>query len=291
MSWLLPTADRLPVMVTTTPSSLRHRWATASDHAAVKHCLQQQRASVADDLVMRWIEDPAAQLIEDQYGQLHAVVTIDLDQSALGPMWRINDEAKLDEVIKRVGQQLLRTYGLTQDDDDPVSRWLTALGIGPQYGAIHRLRRVAEAETLSAIENDCFDRPQRLLPVAATAWQAMRMAAAADGVTLQVVSAYRSVDYQAGLIERKLAAGQALDDILKVSAAPGYSEHHSGRALDLTTPGVEVLSEAFAASNAHQWLQHHAAQHGFVCSFPANNRHGLIWEPWHWCYRPDEIWR
>jgi D-alanyl-D-alanine carboxypeptidase len=278
-------------MATSTPSSLHHRWATAADHAVVKHGLQQHQASVADDQLMRWLEDPAMQWVGDQHGHLHALVTIDLDQAILGPLWRVSDHADLDRVIKQAGEQLLQSYGLTDDEQDPVRQWLNSLGIVPQYGALHRLRRVAEAETLSAIENDCFDRPQLLLPRAAAAWQAMRRAAEADGVTLQVVSAYRSVDYQAGLIERKLAAGQAIDDILNVSAAPGYSEHHSGRAVDLTTPGCEVLSEAFADTPAHQWLQHHAAQHGFVCSFPANNRHGLIWEPWHWCYRPDEIWR
>ena len=78
-------------------------------------------------------------------------------------------------------------------------------------------------------------------PEAANAWFAMRDDAAARDLKLQVVSAYRAVSYQASIIQNKLDKGQKIEDILKVSAAPGFSEHHSGRALDLTTPGFEPL--------------------------------------------------
>jgi D-alanyl-D-alanine carboxypeptidase len=113
----------------------------------------------------------------------------------------------------------------------------------------------------------------------------MRRAAAASMIELQLVSAFRSIDYQLGLLERKLQRGQAIDAILAVSAAPGYSEHHSGRALDLTTPGFAVLEEDFEKSPAFAWLQRHAVEHGFHLSFPRGNPHGVIYEPWHWCWR------
>ena len=273
-------------------SGLRRRWATVDDQAQIERLMGVQLKAKP---LREWLEAPAIALIEGPQDQLCAVLTLDVDQATLGPSWRLSaspvPDAELKAAINRARHHLLSVYGLMDDESDPVQRWLTALGIASSYGPAHRLRRVPDAETLSDIGSDCFDRPQRLLPAAAEAWQAMRAAAADAAVTLQVVSAYRSVDYQAQLIERKLAAGQALDEILKVSAAPGYSEHHSGRAVDITCPGVEVLSEAFAQSAAYQWLMQHAAQYHFICSFPANNRHGLIWEPWHWCYRPDEIWR
>lgn len=272
--------------------TLRRRWATLDDQAQIEPLMGSELATKP---LREWLEAPAIALIEGPQDALCAILTLDVDQATVGPSWHLSagpvPTAELEAAINSAQHHLLSVYGLIEDESDPVQRWLTALGIARTYGPTHRLRRVPEAETLSGIEHDCFDRPQRLLPAAAAAWQAMRAAAAEAGVTLQVVSAYRSVDYQAQLIERKLAAGQALDKILKVSAAPGYSEHHSGRAVDLTCPGVEVLSEAFAQSSAYAWLMQHAAHYGFVCSFPANNRHGLIWEPWHWCYRPDEIWR
>ena len=57
-----------------------------------------------------------------------------------------------------------------------------------------------------------------------------------DGIVLEAISGYRSHDYQLGIFERKLARGQTVDEILAVNAAPGYSEHHGGRALDIGTP-------------------------------------------------------
>jgi LAS superfamily LD-carboxypeptidase LdcB len=83
--------------------------------------------------------------------------------------------------------------------------------------------------------------------------------------------------------DRKLAAGQTVAQILTVSAPPGYSEHHTGRALDLTAAGCEPLTEAFEALPAFTWLAAQAEQFGFVMSYPRNNPHGVVYEPWHWC--------
>ena len=73
-----------------------------------------------------------------------------------------------------------------------------------------------------------------------------------------------------------------IEDILKVSAAPGYSEHHSGRALDITTPGYDVLEEVFEASPAFRWLEKNASHYRFRLSYPRDNPHGVVYEPWHW---------
>ncbi len=161
---------------------------------------------------------------------------------------------------------------------------LDALGIPADYGQRHALRRVREPIHLSSIGRDIHAREQFLAQPAAAAWQRMLGAAADDGVTLQIVSAYRSVDYQCGIVERKLACGQTIDEILRVSAAPGYSEHHSGRAVDLTTPGFEPLEEEFESSPAFAWLCRNAARFLFALSYPRGNPHGIAYEPWHWCW-------
>ncbi len=105
-----------------------------------------------------------------------------------------------------------------------------------------------------------------------------------DGIELQVVSAFRSVAYQLGILRRKIERGQSIEQILRFSAAPGYSEHHSGRALDLTTPGFAALEEEFERSPAFAWLKRNARQFGFQLSYPRGNRHGIAYEPWHWCW-------
>lgn len=161
---------------------------------------------------------------------------------------------------------------------------LDELGIPANYGVRHRLTLRPEATELVSIGNDIYGRDQRLIPAAARAWQAMREAANQRGVELDVISGFRKVTYQAGIVRRKQEAGQRLDQILSVSAAPGFSEHHTGRALDLSTKGSQPLEESFAATEAYHWLKSNAGVFGFRESYPRNNRHGILWEPWHWCY-------
>ena len=134
------------------------------------------------------------------------------------------------------------------------------------------------------MQRDADGREHRLTPVAAAAWQGMRAAAAADGVELHLVSAFRSFDYQIELIERKLARGVAIEEICRASACPGYSEHHTGRAVDIDTPDYPGLSEDFEQTAAFEWLCRHAAAHGFSLSYPRGNAAGYVYEPWHWLH-------
>ncbi len=184
---------------------------------------------------------------------------------------------------KAGGIALARSFPRRQTDyGRRVARLGRKLGIPEDYAIRHRLPLQAEAGRLVGVGKDVFDRPQRLTPLAAAAWSRMQRAAGTRGIDLQLVSAYRSVEYQAGLLRRKLQSGQSMEDILAVSAAPGFSEHHSGRAIDLTTPGAPVLEEPFETTAAFRWLRDHASDFGFRLSYPRNNRHGVLYEPWHW---------
>ena len=158
------------------------------------------------------------------------------------------------------------------------------LGIPADYARRHRLPLQPESSRLVSIGHDLFGREQHLGPAAAAAWGRMCRAAASGGHELMPVSAFRSFSYQQELLHRKLARGLAMDQILRVSAAPGYSEHHTGRAIDITTPGFAVLETEFEDSPAFSWLKENAHVFGFRLSFPRNNRHGLAYEPWHWYF-------
>ncbi len=150
------------------------------------------------------------------------------------------------------------------------------------YAARTGLTLVAEPDWLVLADIDRFRRPLWLLPQAARAWRAMRRSAAAGGVVLDAISGYRSHDYQLGIVARKLARGQTLAHILTVNAAPGYSEHHAGDALDIGTPGEPPAEESFERTAAFAWLQSHAGRFGFALSYPRDNPHGIVYEPWHW---------
>jgi D-alanyl-D-alanine carboxypeptidase len=159
-----------------------------------------------------------------------------------------------------------------------------ACGVPHDYARGRMLRYVREPRSLAFIGHDTQKRPQWLAPRAARAWARMRDAAVRDDVQLQIVSAFRSVEYQLGILKRKLDGGQSIEKILRVSAAPGYSEHHSGRALDLSTPGFAALEEEFENSAAFAWLSTNAQNYGFRLSYPRSNVHGIAYEPWHWCW-------
>lgn len=156
------------------------------------------------------------------------------------------------------------------------------LGIPDNYNLDGLKPKFEEATDLVDVGPNLVGRMQRLTPGTAAKWMEMVSAAAADGVTLLIVSGFRGVDYQARLIRKKIDAGQSLSDILMVSAAPGFSEHHTGRAVDIASPGSRPLTEEFEYSDAFRWLSKNAARHGFSMSYPRENRYGFVYEPWHW---------
>ena len=156
------------------------------------------------------------------------------------------------------------------------------LGIPEDYGQDGRKPAFEEAVDLVDVGPNLVGRMQRLTLETARKWAEMVDAAAADGVTLLIVSGFRGIDYQASLIRKKLNAGQVVSDILRVNAAPGFSEHHTGRAVDIATPGCRPLTEEFEDSDAFRWLLENAARYGFSMSYPRENPFGFIYEPWHW---------
>ena len=163
------------------------------------------------------------------------------------------------------------------------------LGIPRDYASKRSLSGVREPQQLVGIGGrDALGYEQRLIPAAARAWSRMREAAGRDGVELRAVSTFRSVEVQLAIVRSKLARGQTIDAALRVSAAPGFSEHHSGRAIDVTTPGYAAVEEEFERSPAFAWLTKNAQSYGFAMSYPHDNSHALAYEPWHWCWRGDD---
>lgn len=174
---------------------------------------------------------------------------------------------------------------LAADYRQAIASLHAGFGIPGDYADSRKLPLCEEAKQLVSIGNDVNGREQRLTPRAAESWQRMQQAAAAEGVQLLVVSAYRSVEYQCALIQRKLDRGLKIEQILKINAAPGYSEHHTGRALDITAPDCPPLEEGFETTRAFAWLTQNAGRFGFRLSYPRGNPHGINYEPWHWAFQ------
>lgn len=105
-----------------------------------------------------------------------------------------------------------------------------------------------------------------------------------EGVWIVVVSGFRTIQQQQKLWNKKIQSLNSEQKAAQFSAPPGYSEHHTGYAVDLADgqfPDLDLTPE-FENTAAFQWLKIHAKEYGFEMSFPPNNSQGISYEPWHW---------
>lgn len=168
---------------------------------------------------------------------------------------------------------------------------------------------------------ELLDPPCVLQPQAAAALQAMRAAAAAEGIDMLPASSYRDFDRQLAIWNAKFRGerplfdrcGQALkfnsiapedliDTILAWSALPGASRHHWGSDLDVIDGNAlrtrqkidpqfraQLLPQEFAADGLFApldaWLETNAGRFGFFRPY-RQDLGGVLPEPWHISYAP-----
>ncbi|RJF95226.1 M15 family metallopeptidase [Noviherbaspirillum saxi] len=180
----------------------------------------------------------------------------------------------------------LHSHTATPIDDyeSRVAEALAALGIPEAAVARTGLPFHREAAHLAIAETASDGEEHLLIPPAAAAWKEMKAEAGRDGIGLYVVSAYRDLASQSAIVREKMERGMPLATIFTLSAPPGYSEHHTGRAVDINTPGCVPREEPFEHTAAFGWLSDRAKDFGFVLSYPRHNASGFSYEPWHWYY-------
>ena len=113
----------------------------------------------------------------------------------------------------------------------------------------------------------------------------MQFLAAERGISLQLLSGYRSIDLQRDIFyENKSIRNQTAIERSRDSAPPGYSEHSTGYAIDVgdgNYPNTHFEVE-FEQTPAFKFMKRYASKYHFVLSFPPNNKQGVTYEPWHW---------
>lgn len=118
---------------------------------------------------------------------------------------------------------------------------------------------------------------------AAQALEKLFKQASADGIKLYGVSGYRSRATQVSVYNNNVKTqGQAEAD--KVSARPGFSEHQTGLAIDVSSQSAKFgLEEVFGATKEGKWLAEHAHEAGFIIRYPKGKESitGYSYEPWH----------
>jgi len=115
-----------------------------------------------------------------------------------------------------------------------------------------------------------------------------------EGITIRVISGYRSYKRQVSLYNNKVkrlkrkgyTEEEAVPEAGAVVAVPGTSEHMTGLAVDLVDASNTRLEEDQEHTAGYQWLKEHCAEYGFIVRYPngKSNITGIIYEPWHFRY-------
>jgi LAS superfamily LD-carboxypeptidase LdcB len=161
----------------------------------------------------------------------------------------------------------LVAYRLSKPAGNPIAQRYQS--IAQRTGYVETYPEVAAAELVDY-------HGQSLSADSAEAFERMRVAAAQEGVTLKVISGFRSIATQVSIFDGKgggLAAAE-------YSAPPGHSQHHTGLAVDINS-----LSPSFKQTKAFAWLRKNAKTYGFMLPYTEGSGDlGPRAEPWHWVY-------
>ena len=113
-----------------------------------------------------------------------------------------------------------------------------------------------------------------------------------EGVSVDLDSARRSVEAQQKIMD-DFTKKYGADYAKKTVATPGYSEHHTGLALDLylIIDGKNITKNEDMVQYPEAWTKIHAklADHGFILRYLKGDEHitGYGYEPWHIRYLDD----
>ncbi|MBC7724662.1 MAG: M15 family metallopeptidase, partial [Burkholderiaceae bacterium] len=168
--------------------------------------------------------------------------------------------------------------------DDAASVWVVADKLRPLNPVDY-----APGDLVSPPVENANGQPLRAQ--AADALVAMFAAVAAEGAgSMRLQSAYRSYGTQVSVYNRYVAsAGQAGADAQ--SARPGFSEHQTGLAADISAGSSCILQACFGDTAQGTWLAANSWRFGFLLRYPADKVAvtGFMYEPWHFRFVGVEL--
>lgn len=116
----------------------------------------------------------------------------------------------------------------------------------------------------------------------------MYNAAKENNIDLLITSSYRSYTEQKNVYENynNYYGKEKADEL---AAMPGYSEHQTGLALDIFTPGSTMNN--FHNTEAYKWLINNCYKFGFILRYPSGKEYltGFSNESWHYRYVGVEV--
>lgn len=120
---------------------------------------------------------------------------------------------------------------------------------------------------------------------AKSAFNDMKKGATKDGISLKIVSDFRSYNTQQAIYSKNLKKhGERIAN--RFSAKAGQSEHQTGLAFDLNK-----ANRTFVGTKEAKWLAKNCYKYGFIIRYPQGKESitGYVYEPWHVRYVGCEI--
>ncbi|MEG1752456.1 MAG: M15 family metallopeptidase [Christensenella sp.] len=149
----------------------------------------------------------------------------------------------------------------------------------------NRFQKIPEDYKVSLVNVGNYQLEERT----AKAYNDMQKAAEKDGISLWIVSAYRSYKHQVtnynNTKQRHINNGLSEEDAIieteKYIAVPGSSEHGLGTTVDLNS-----LYIVFNESKEYEWLKNNSWKFGFIERYPQDKEDitHISYEPWHYRY-------
>lgn len=153
----------------------------------------------------------------------------------------------------------------------------------PEYSGSHKMEVIDGITYFDGvmIANKTYTLPASynpgVQPEAMDAFYDMQAAAAADGISLWILSSFRSYEDQ-DVIYNRYVAQDGRDATDTYSSRPGHSDHQTGYTFDLNS-----LEQDFQYDPAGQWLDKNCYKYGFIIRYPKGKESstGYMYEPWH----------
>ena len=168
---------------------------------------------------------------------------------------------------------VIDTYPITDPDTEPV----------PNPDDFHTIEEIDGITYVDGImiANKTYSLPADydpgVHPEAQAAFDKMQAAASEDGISLWILSGYRSYFDQEAIYNRYLQ-WDTKEVVDTYSSRPGHSDHQTGYTFD-----VNSLEQSFEHDPAGQWLADNCYKYGFIIRYPKGKEDstGYMYEPWH----------
>lgn len=130
-----------------------------------------------------------------------------------------------------------------------------------------------------------LEKSQMVLPEVVDPFKQLVSDSSQLGLNIYNATCYRSYGFQNTLYTNYIKR-DGKEAAETYSARPGYSEHHTGLAID-----VNSVSNAFAGTPESVWLNDNCHRYGFIIRYPKGKEDitGYQYEPWHLRYVGEEL--